>query len=66
MHAKQLCYTVALEATATEALLAVHDTPGAGASSRRCAREADTTGVERTTDISFGPRALVFAGGYSF
>jgi len=26
----------------------------------------DTAGVERTTEISFGPRALVFAAGYSF
>jgi outer membrane protein len=27
---------------------------------------ADTAGVVRTTDVSFGPRALVFAAGYSF
>jgi outer membrane protein len=27
---------------------------------------ADTAGVVRTSDISFGPRALVFAAGYSF
>ena len=27
---------------------------------------ADTAGVVRTSDISFGPRALVFAAGYAF
>jgi hypothetical protein len=27
---------------------------------------ADTAGVIRTTQISFGPRALVIAAGYSF
>jgi outer membrane protein len=28
--------------------------------------QADTAGVIRTTDISFGPQALVVSGGYSF
>lgn len=28
--------------------------------------DADTAGVERTTDIHFGPQALVVSGGYSF
>jgi hypothetical protein len=27
---------------------------------------ADTAGVARTSEISFGPRALVIAAGYSF
>jgi outer membrane protein W len=26
----------------------------------------NTAGIERTTDIEFAPRALVFAGGYAF